>query len=432
MRDTTWCMIACAVTFTCPNPLSGQDPVLGARPGVRDYVLQVLAGNAGYAAARSRLAAAAERIAPAGALPDPTLTVGVLALPTPSFDFTAERMTRLPIGIRQHFPFPGKQAAATDRARADSAIAGESLVAIEARLVAEAAGVYYELAYAETALRVWRSRVALADQAIAVAQTRYETGAAPQTDLLRARLRRAELEEEGWDVEAAVAQVRAHADALRGGAGGGDTIAALVLVNPDGRPAVEIRRDTLAAERLIVQLTERSPGLRVATATVTRAERNARVFDVAGRPDFTVTLESGIRFGGREPFTTALVGISVPLWSNRKQAPAARAAHYDVEAARQQYDDLLARLTGELKGRLADLVALQARTSQTADEIVPLAGAASTSALQRYQVGAVEFTTVLESQDDMFGAQLHLARLIANYGSARAQLAALVGEEWYR
>jgi outer membrane protein TolC len=193
-----------------------------------------------------------------------------------------------------------------------------------------------------------------------------------------------------------------------------------------------MRSDTLAAERLIVQLTQRNPGLRVATATVTRAERNARVFDVAGRPDFTVALESGIRFGGREPLTTALVGISVPLWSGRKQAPAARAAHYDAAAAQQEYDDLLARLTGELQDRLAKLVALQARTGQIADEIIPLAGAASTSALQRYQVGAVEFTTVLDTQDDIFDAQLRLARLIAEYGAARAYLAALVGEEWYR
>ena len=429
MRDTTWCMAACVVMWWLPAPLHGQDPILRA-PGVREYVRQVLLGNAGYAAARSRVAAAGARIAPAGALPDPTLTLGILAVPTPSFDFTAERMTRLPIGLRQRFPFPGKQAASTALARADSAVLGESLYAIEARLAAEAAGVFYELAYAETALRIWRSRVALADQAIAVAQARYETGAAPQTDLLRARLRRAQLEEEGWDLDAAVAQVRAHADALRGGAG--DTIAALVLVNPDRRPAVEIRSDTLAAERLLMQLTERSPGLRVATATVTRAERNAGVFDVAGRPDFTVALETGIRFGGREPLTTALVGISVPLWSGRKQAPAARAAHHDAAAAQHEYDDLLARLTGELQDRFADLVSLQARTVQTADEIIPLAGAASTSALQRYQVGAVEFTTVLDTQDDMFGAQLRLARLIAEYGTARAHLAALVGEEWYR
>ncbi len=429
MRETTLCVMAWAVILLLPAPLRGQDSIFRS-PGVRDYVREVLADNAGFAAARSRVAAASERIATAGALPDPTVTLGVMTVPIPSFDFDAERMTRLPIGVRQRFPFPGKQAAATDRARADSAIAGESLGAVEAHLVAEAAGLYYELAYAETAVRIWRSRVALADQAIAVAQTRYETGAAPQTDLLRARLRRAELEEEGWDLAAGVVQMRARVDALRGSSG--DTVNALVLLTPDGRPAVEIRDDTLVGEPLTLQLSERSPGLRVATATVAWADRNARVFDVAGRPDFTIALEGGIRFGGREPFATALVGISLPLWSGRKQAPAARAAHHDADAARQQYDDLLARLTGELQYRLADLRALQARTGQTADEIIPLANAASTSALQRYQVGAVEFTTVLDTQDDLFGAQLRLARLIADYGSGRAQLAALVGEEWYR
>ena len=103
-----------------------------------------------------------------------------------------------------------------------------------------------------------------------------------------------------------------------------------------------------------------------------------------------------------------------------------------MEAAQQEYEDLLARQTGKLRELLADLLALKARTGHTADEIIPLAEAASVSALQRYQVGAVQFTTVLDTQDDMFGAQLRLAQLIANYGTARARLAALVGEEWYR
>ncbi len=429
MHNTRWCVAATVVTLWLPTPLRGQDPVFQA-PGMREYVRQVLVGNAGYAAARSRVMGAGARIAPAGALPDPTLTLGLIAVPTPSFDFTAERMTRLPVGFLQRFPFPGKQAAASDVARADSAVAGESFAAIEARLVAAAAAVYYELAYAATAVQVWRSRVGLADQTIAVAHTRYETGATPQTDLLRARLRRAELEETGWGLEAAVAQARARADALRGGPG--DTITPLVLVTEDRRPALDVLADTLIVERLLSQLSENGPNLRVAAAAVRRSEQNARVFDIAGRPNFTVALETGIRFGGREPFTTALVGISVPLWSRRKQAPAARAAHHDVEAAQQEYEDLLARQTGELRELLADLLALKARTGHTADEIIPLAEAASVSALQRYQVGAVQFTTVLDTQDDMFGAQLRLAQLIADYGTARARLAALVGEEWYR
>ncbi len=45
---------------------------------------------------------------------------------------------------------------------------------------------------------------------------------------------------------------------------------------------------------------------------------------------------------------------------------------------------------------------------------------------------AVGFTTVLDTQDDLFRAQLRLAQLISDYGADRAQLAAVVGEEWYK
>ena len=429
MHNRRWCVATLAVTLWLPAPVVGQDPILRAT-GLREYVHQVLDGNAGYAAARTRVAAASERIAPAGALPDPAVMLGVVAVPTPSFDFTAERMTRVPFGIRQRFPFPGKQAAATDRARADSAVAGETVIAAENQLVAAAVTAFYALAYAETAVLVWRARTVLADQAISVAQTRYETGAVPQTDVIRARLRRAELEEEGLALQAFVTRAYAGVDVLRGGRR--DSLPPLVLLTQDGQPRIDVRNDSLGADALARQLTASSPDLGVGAARVQRAERDARVFDVAGRPDFTLSLEHGIRFGGLQPLTTLLLGISVPLWSGRKQGPAARAAHHETEAARQEYDDLLARLIGQLRDHLANLEALQARTGHMVDQIIPLAHAASSSALQRYQVGAVEFTTVLETQDDLFRAQLWLARLIADYGAARAQLAALVGEEWYR
>ena len=75
---------------------------------------------------------------------------------------------------------------------------------------------------------------------------------------------------------------------------------------------------------------------------------------------------------------------------------------------------------------------LSVRTDLAATQIIPLARAASASALQRYRVGEVEFTSVLETQDELFRAQLDLARLVSQYGAGRTELAALTGEEWYR
>lgn len=425
------CVLTAGVLFL-PHVASAQAPsVMLSTPDLRMYVHEVLEKNAGLLAAGSQLLAATERIAPAGALPDPMVTTGLIAVPAPSFDFTAERMTRVPIGIRQYFPFPGKQSAETAVARADSNLRHSILDATEADLVEAAVRAFYDLAYASTAVNVWNARVAIADQATQVAQSRYETGAVPLTDLLRAQLRRAHLEEERQHIDALLASAEARLDALRGGPA--DPISPLTLLRPTSRVALDASNDSLAADStLAYQLATANPALNVANAEVGRADRAARVYAIAARPDFVVSVESGFRFGGNEPLITALIGVSVPLWSGRKQAPAARAAELDAEGARQRHDDLLTQLMGELRSTVAHLRALQAQIRQTDEEIIPLANAASASALQQYAVGDVQFTTVLDTQDDLFRSELRLAQLVADYGGSRARLATLIGEEWYQ
>jgi len=397
-------------------------------PGLQKYVAGVLRQNALLRAAKARTGGAARRIAPAGALPDPTLTIGAMSVPVTSFDLEREPMTQFPIMLQQRVPFPGKRAAATAVSRADSTVAERSRESLEARLVAAAVHAYFELAGARTAVAIWRRRLALADQAITVARVRYETGAAPQTDLLRARLRRSELDEEGQSLLATVQGAGARTDMLR--AGDTASIATPLLASPAALPGLRedsVPGDAEARDTMVANNAE----LRASGADITRAQRAVAVLDLAARPDLTIGVQTGIRLGGREPFVTALFGVSLPLYAARKQHPAAEAGRHDLLAARAEYEDARARLTGDLLGVLATVRALKSRILQTADEIVPLAEAASTSAVRRYQVGAIDFGAVLDSQDDLFRAQLRLARLTADYGAAWGLLAALTGEEWY-
>ena len=430
MRHRTWGVPLAGALLLLAGSARAQSAIFEA-PGLRAYVREVLARNAGYRAASSRLAAATQQIAPAGALPDPMLTIGGMSVPEPSFDFGTESMTQLPVMLEQRFPFPGKQGASAALARADSDVSGQTVGAVRADLAAAAARAYFALAYARTALAVWADRDRLAEQAVRVSQVRYQTGAAPQTDMLRALLRRAELNEQRQQLDAGLATAAARVDALR--AGPGDSVPAPLLITADGRPAMPIATDTLAPDSVLARrLAARNPALRIAGAEVERADRRARVLGIAARPDITLSLEYAKRFAGRQPLLTALLGLSLPVWAGRKQGPAARSARLDAQARRESRDDLLARLTGDLRSETADVDALRSRVRQTSDAILPLARTASVSALQSYEVGAVEFTAVLDTQDELYRAELRLARLVADYGGARAQLAALVGEEWYR
>lgn len=425
------CYVALALALGTTLPAAAQHASPLDQSGLREYVTQVLARNAGLAAASSDLQAAVERIPPAGALPDPILSFGMMSVPVPSFDFAEEAMTQLPVAVRQAFPFPGKQGARTAVARGDSALAALGVEMTTSVLAAQAAAAFFELAYASTALDVWRRRVELADQAVRTALTRYQTGQAPQTDLLRAQLRRARLAEEGHRFAAEVGAAAARADAFRGGPG--DSIRVPGLARPDSAVLLAALEDTLAADEQLAQaLRGRNPLLRHVAAQVDRARASARVFAIAARPDFAIGVQTGMRLGGREPFLTAIVGVSVPLWAGRKQSPAARAAALEVRSSEQRYDDLQVRLEAALEAQVASLTGLHERIGEMSEHVLPLAEAASFSALRSYGVGVVELTAALETQDELFQVELELARLLADYGAQRAALSALLGEEWYR
>ena len=96
--------------------LAGAAPSIGSADAVTavssplpDLITEALANNADVAAARSELEAARERVAPAGALEDPMLELGVINTPLPSLSLQREDMTMKMLGLGQKLPFPGKR-----------------------------------------------------------------------------------------------------------------------------------------------------------------------------------------------------------------------------------------------------------------------------------------------------------------------------------
>ena len=430
MRQYLTAAAIAAVAIAHPRPGAAQDPAFET-PGVRQYVSEVLSLNAAISARRSSLGAAVERIQPAGALPDPSVTAGIVSVPVPSFDFDAEAMTQIHLGLQQTFPFPGKRDASTALARADSAIFSADLDRVQVDFAAAAARAFFDLAYARTTDAIWRDRLQVAQVAVSVAESRYRAGDVPQTDVLRARLDRSRVEERLDGVVALVTAASARANALRGGVG--NDLSPGLLVDDEGAPPFTPRAAAVPdLDEAIARLPRTNPTMRLLRRRAERAERAVRVFQIAGRPDVSASVGTGIRVGGREPFLTAVVGIPVPLWSGRKQDPATRASALESEAARRELADLQAVTEAQVRAAHAELASATVRIDRTVSEILPLAEAASVSALSRYRVGDADFTTVLETQDDLYGARLSLARLIAGYGARRAELAALIGEEWYR
>jgi outer membrane protein TolC len=171
---------------------------------------------------------------------------------------------------------------------------------------------------------------------------------------------------------------------------------------------------------------EQRPALHAARARAEAAEAGYRAARRAVYPDFAVTLGYGQR-PQYEDLATIMVGINIPLWAGSRQMPLRR----EMEAVRAMEQAAERDLYNETFAQLAELAADvdRARTlSQVyTTSVLPQAQAAVESALSAYQVGSVDYMTLVQNELTVNRYEIEGIRLTAEYHQALAQVEALVG-----
>src|SRR5712691_7623487 len=285
-------LTATAFVVACAGPASAQDsaPIAGDSV-LQSLVAEALARNPTVAQRQAAVRAATLRIRPAGSLPDPMLTVGVMDLLMPHFEFNRSDFTEVDAELSQEIPWPGTLGAgsAVARAAANGARAEENVVRRDVTVAMAAA--YYRLRYAVTALETLRRQRELLDAAVQLSTTRYATGTAPQSDPLQAKLARDRLLSEAFALESERVAALAAVNALRN------------RVPGDSVPVSSIDPGVVRAGAALQPLTDSLVALTLAThprlaarrAAVDAATRTIQVERLGARPDFTLTLRYGYR-----------------------------------------------------------------------------------------------------------------------------------------
>ncbi|MBA3318525.1 MAG: TolC family protein [Gemmatimonadales bacterium] len=367
---------------------------------------EALAASPSLGAGRALARAATARIRPAGALPDPMLSVGVMNLTLPRFAFRESDFTEVDVELSQEFPWPGTLGARTSAARAE-ARARESTVAARRREVSvRAAALYYRLRYVATARQTLERQRSLLAAAVEISTARYATTSAPQSDPLQARVALARLDTEEADLAEEDAELRAELRALR------NRPAADSLRIEPIRPALTVTAAHIARTRADVVAPDSltyHPRVAARLAAVEAAAQTARVERLAARPDFTLMTRYGARPLGAD-FFSAFVGVRLPLFAGRKQHRLAEAAEAEADAARAEVAEETAALTAELGSIMARVAAGERRLRLLVDQVVPAARATAEASLRSYRVGRVDFLNVLAAEDARYRADLDAAR----------------------
>lgn len=404
-----------------PSSLAGQ------RLAPADTVLvrltaEALAANPGLQSQAASVRAALSRVRPAGALPDPMLSTGVMDLTLPRFAFRESDFTEVDIEIAQEFPWPGTLSARTRSAAAMARGAAAELESGQRETRVRVAMLYYRLRYVIAARASLGRQRALLESSVEISTTRYATGSAPQTEPLQARVAVARLDAEDAGLAEEEAGLRAELAAARN-----VPQSESLAVSPIDAAQVPRRWHHADSASLAVSAAGH-PRLTMRQATIEALEQMARAERLGARPDFTIMTRYGARPLGSD-FFSAFVGIRVPLWSGRKQHRLADAAEADAAAAQARLEEERARLGAEVTTTVARVRASEARIAILVDRVLPAAREAVEATLRGYRVGQVDFLNLLAVQDGLYRTELEAAELAAEHLTHLVMLEQLLGGE---
>jgi cobalt-zinc-cadmium resistance protein CzcA len=266
-----------------------------------------------------------------------------------------------------------------------------------------------------------RERLALADSAVAVAQTfarasarRQELGDANALEPLQAQVALAGAERARAE---AAGQARAAEATLRTLLAF-EAADALVLSDP---LVLGPAPDSLAV--LEARFAERNPALAAAEAAVRVAEAERQAVRAERLPAFSgeVALQSiGDAFG----YVGARVGVSIPIARIASGAPD-EAAEAAVAVAEAERDRLRTGLVVDLRSRFAALQAARAQALLYAETLVPQAERAYALALALRREGAASYLEVLQAQTALLETRTAAVEARLAAARLRAELDAL-------
>jgi outer membrane protein TolC len=148
-------------------------------------------------------------------------------------------------------------------------------------------------------------------------------------------------------------------------------------------------------------------------------------------PDFDVSLEYGQR-QGQSDMISAVVSIPIPLQKGRKQNGDAAAARADLAALEAEHRAALNSLRADVAASVSDIERARTQLALSTMSIIPQARATLASATASYQVGRVDFESVIDAQASLFTIETSYWQALTDFAKALAELEHTVGAEVLR
>lgn len=352
-------------------------------------------------------------------LPDPTIKLGLMNLPTDTFKRNQEPMTQLQLGIQQMFP-RGNTLEIKSQRTVNMSMAEAAKVENQRRKVTrEVRETWLELYYWLNAERVVKDSRNLFNKLAAVTKQQYAAGRQQQQDVIRSELELGMLDDREIKIRTQLEMMRTRLEKFV------------------GNSASKINIDNVLPEFALIKInkfsTDEHPLISMQESMVKIGEKNVELAKQSYKPSWMLDLTYGQRENApngtnRADFISAMVMFDLPIFTADYQDKKVSASKYRLNSALNSKEDAKRELKRKWDSTLLKEIRLAQRAEKYSKSLVPISIENSKAAMFSYQSGRSAFTALMRAQIIELETKLKALRLDVEHKKAQAQLMYFIGE----
>lgn len=384
-----------------------------------ELVREALQKNPGVQSALLQVQALRRRVPQAKTLPDPTVSVGWAGNITPFSVQTGDPSSNRAVTANQSFPYPGKLKLRGEIADREAEAAWWDYEAARRKLVADVKSAYYDYFAAFKAVEITKKNKDLLQKLSSIAEARYRVGKGVQQDVLRSQTEISLLEQRltVFEQQQRTAEARLNT---------------LLFRDPEGPlPAPASFEPTglvHSLDELYTFAREQDTGLQREQRMIERNQYAVNLAQKDYRPDLSV----GYMYQQRPDMPDMhgfTVTANIPIFYKTKQREGVLEQAEQLASSQRSKENRQTELLFAVKQQYLLAKASEQLLKLYSQAIVPQSSLALESSMASYEVGAVDFLSVLTNFTVVLDYQVGYYRELANYQMALANLEPLVGVE---
>ena len=388
---------------------------------LQELIEEALRKNPDIQSARANYEAKTHRPSQVSAPPDPVVGFNYMGNLIPPF--TEQRndpSSYRQIMVTQDIPYPGKLRLRGEVAGREASAEWWNYEATRRRVTADMKVAYYDLIAVEKAIEITLKDKDLLERLEKIAEAQYRVGKGIQQDVLRAQVEITAVAQrlEVLRQQEKTAEVR---------------INTLLFRDPEKPLAVTAEFKKAAFPYTIDELYEAAlkngPELNREEQMISRNQYALRLANKEYYPDFSVGFAWQQRTSGLPDMYGLGLSVNVPIWYKKKQREGVAEATLDLRSAEKARDNARTTLFFDVKQEY-----LAAKTSSNLSDLygralVPQSTLALDSSISSYQVGKVDFLSMLTNFRSILDYEINYYQELANFQMALARLEVMVGRE---